>query len=469
MSAPVETIHLGFEVGTGKPVSLPLRNLAITGQTQESGKTTTLEALAGRSGATVLTFITKRGEGAFESVVHNRVRPYFRDRADWQFVDAIMAAALAEQNKFLRQFLIPICRLTRTLGEVQEAVRAAMPKAHGQRAGALVQLDAYLELIVPEIQAADLAPTLNLRRGLNVMDVRESSTPMQMLFVQSALDYVNEHCRDTIVVIPEAWEFIPEGKGSPVKKSATALVRKGSGIGNRIWVDSQDMAGVDKVILRGCPVWLVGVQREANEIKRNLANIPPPTGRPKAGDVAMLERGQFFACFGTTRHHRQCCPHRIAASRPRQRQAERLPRVRQAGCDGIPDQGIQRLPRGRRHEDKHHSGVIMADTEYALGPWEAVINSDGSFEIWADIGKTNPWVICSRNPVDHRAKQSRSNGFLIGAAPDLLKALEAACGYLLNAKIDLETGCPKTTAIRTIEGGLSVVRAAIAKAKGEAA
>jgi len=40
-------------------------------------------------------------------------------------------------------------------------------------------------------------------------------------------------------------------------------------------------------------------------------------------------------------------------------------------------------------------------------------------------------------------------------------ALSAALGYLMNAKIALETGAPKRTAIRTIEGGLDIVRAAL--------
>jgi hypothetical protein len=59
------------------------------------------------------------------------------------------------------------------------------------------------------------------------------------------------------------------------------------------------------------------------------------------------------------------------------------------------------------------------------------------------------------------------NANIVAAAPDLLAALNAASGYLLNAKIDLETGCPKATAIATIEGGLKVVRAAIARAEGK--
>jgi len=40
-------------------------------------------------------------------------------------------------------------------------------------------------------------------------------------------------------------------------------------------------------------------------------------------------------------------------------------------------------------------------------------------------------------------------------------ALKAMQGYLLNAKIDLETGATKRTAICTIEGGLKRARAAL--------
>jgi hypothetical protein len=46
-------------------------------------------------------------------------------------------------------------------------------------------------------------------------------------------------------------------------------------------------------------------------------------------------------------------------------------------------------------------------------------------------------------------------------AERLRLALEAASGYLMNAKIDLETGKTKQSAIETIEGGLKVVRDAL--------
>jgi hypothetical protein len=69
-------------------------------------------------------------------------------------------------------------------------------------------------------------------------------------------------------------------------------------LGNYLWLDSQDIAGVDKIILKSVPVWILGVQRESNEIKRTLAQIPASVKKPKPADVATLELGQFVACFG---------------------------------------------------------------------------------------------------------------------------------------------------------------------------
>jgi type IV secretory pathway VirB4 component len=68
MSKPI-SIHLGFEVPTGTAVEIPLRHMAVCGQTQEAGKTTALEALITRAGVRALTFITKRGEASFTNRV----------------------------------------------------------------------------------------------------------------------------------------------------------------------------------------------------------------------------------------------------------------------------------------------------------------------------------------------------------------------------------------------------------------
>ena len=71
-------VLLGYEVGTGEPVQLPFHHLCVTGITQLSGKTTTLEALLGRAGRTALVFLTKRGERILPEAP--RVPPFFRYR-----------------------------------------------------------------------------------------------------------------------------------------------------------------------------------------------------------------------------------------------------------------------------------------------------------------------------------------------------------------------------------------------------
>lgn len=47
----------------------------------------------------------------------------------------------------------------------------------------------------------------------------------------------------------------------------------------------------------------------------------------------------------------------------------------------------------------------------------------------------------------------------------LITALKGARSYLLNAKIDLQSGAPKRTALMTIEGGYRLVSEALRKTK----
>jgi hypothetical protein len=61
---------------------------------------------------------------------------------------------------------------------------------------------------------------------------------------------------------------------------------------------------------------------------------------------------------------------------------------------------------------------------------------------------------------ENRAQADRIEA--LRAEREKLRAeLSAAKGYLMNAKIDLETGAPKATALRTIEGGIARVSAAL--------
>jgi len=290
-------IPLGFEVPTGMPVAVPLKHLAICGQTQEAGKTTALEALISRADdVQALTFITKRGEASFAA--GRRIEPYFREQTDWQFVASLLEASRGEKLKFERAWIIRASKGARTLDDVHRNVRRLMLTAKGLSADVYLTLDAYLSAIVPQIATVRWASGIWLDRGVNVMDLTGLSVELQHLVIKSALDWILQREHDSVVVIPEAWKFIPEGRGTPVKLAAESYIRQGAASGNYLWIDSQDLGGITKVILRSVPVWVLGVQREANEIKRTLANIPGNVAKPKAADLATLELGQFYVCWG---------------------------------------------------------------------------------------------------------------------------------------------------------------------------
>jgi len=292
--------QVGFEVGTGEPVDAAFHHLFVSGLTQQSGKTTALEAFMSRMRpSTALVFRTGRGEIGFEDA--HPTPPFFRERTDWQFVEGLLSAHLREKTKFYRGDVMRACRGASTLSDVAANVAARLKKA---RDGSFVEkilteLDQYFREVVPALRSVKFAPTLRLRPGANVVDLEDVPTAVQQLVVSACAERIMESMRDTVLVVPEAWEMIPEGRGSPVKLSVEAMIRKGAKIGNYCWLDSQQITGVDLDILRNVGIWLFGRQTLDREKRRVADSIPGHV--VKADDVQALEIGQFYIVQYKTR------------------------------------------------------------------------------------------------------------------------------------------------------------------------
>lgn len=303
-------VLLGYEVGTGTEVRVPFAHTVVCGQTQASGKTTTLEGMLSRTGKPLrpaIAFLTKRAEGAF--VNSQRIPPYFRDRADWQFVESILEAVMRERMKYQREWIIRVCQGARSLEQVAANVDLALygdgkkkKPAGGFAGGMYLQLSEYFKLLMPELKRlkldmAERGTKLELVPGLNVMDLSEYSTEMQSLSIASTMEEVYRR-HGVITVIPEAWEFLPQARNTPVKMAGEALIRKGAAAQNFMWLDSQDITGVDKRVLKQVGVWILGVQREINEVEHTLSQMGVPKKlKPQPDEVMQLRRGQFFVCF----------------------------------------------------------------------------------------------------------------------------------------------------------------------------
>jgi len=293
-----DKILLGYEVGSGEPVFVPLHHLAIFGMTQLSGKTTTLEGLISRSGLRALAFITKRGEAGFTK--YNLVTPYYKSRADWQFVEGLVNVALGEKVKYepgMRYGIMKVCRGRKDLKEIQKAALEFARDSKREFMKAVYEkLAAYLEIVIPELEKWVFTDKLDLCEGINVMDLSGMRLETQHLVIASTIEYAFANLDHVIVIIPEAWETIPQSKMTPVKWVAQQFIRKGAALGNYLWLDSQDIGGIDKTPLRQCDNWLMGRMKEAHEVERILKQLLGM--KVAAAEIQTLPLGHFYAAIG---------------------------------------------------------------------------------------------------------------------------------------------------------------------------
>jgi len=291
------SIKLGYEIGTGNEVGIAPSHLIVTGVTQLSGKTTTLEALIKRSRSRAIVFKTKVGETGFtEGTI---IPPYFKERSDWQYVSALLEATLKERLKFERSWIIRVCKNTSTLAEVKANIDEllAREKLRQLDRSIFTTLQAYLELVLPQLQYANFSRTLVLQDGVNIMDLERFSNEIKSLVIRSVLETVLNEMKNTIVVMPEAWLFLPQGRGNPCKHIAEEFIRQGATNGNYLWIDSQDMTGIDKTPLKQVSTWILGIQTEKNEVIRTLDQMPLPKGqKPSPDEIMTLSVGHFYLC-----------------------------------------------------------------------------------------------------------------------------------------------------------------------------
>jgi hypothetical protein len=83
---------------------------------------------------------------------------------------------------------------------------------------------------------------------------------------------------------------------TPVKWVAQQFIRKGAAIGNYLWLDSQDIGGIDKTPLRQCDNWLMGRMKEAHEVERILKQLLGV--KVGAEEIQTLPLGHFYAAIG---------------------------------------------------------------------------------------------------------------------------------------------------------------------------
>jgi hypothetical protein len=296
-----------YRVLSGEPVDIPLRNLAVFGVTRDSGKTTFIESAVAASGLKALTFRTKRGELGFEGA--RQVPIYFEERGltHWRALEGLIAATLEEKvqrEPGIRGAIIDVCTRptqAQTLEEIHERVKQRLedPKIRGFVRDVFSKLDAYLKEVLPQLET--IRPRLTNRLeltepGVYVEDLTGLSDEVQCLLLASVMRKCYEELSGIIVVFPEVWKFLPQDRGSPAKWILEKYVREMGAVDGYLWIDAQDLRGVDKKHLRSIDTRLFGRQPDPHEIKDLLDALPlPRSEKPTPEQIMTLKLGHFYA------------------------------------------------------------------------------------------------------------------------------------------------------------------------------
>lgn len=301
-------ILAGFEVGTGEPVRMSLHHLACFGMTRLSGKTTLVEGIIARSGLRAIAFRTKRGETGFRHF--HEVPAYYKPRADWIYIESLIGVALGEKVKFepgIRGAIMRVSTGSKDLQDVQRKCQDQLVKAKREFIkDVYTKLSEYLKLVVPEIERHKFSDAIKLEGGINVMDLVDMRRETQSLVIASVMDHIMAAMENVVVVVPEAWEHLPQGRLTPVSLSAEVFIRKGASIGNYLFVDSQDIGGLSKIILRQVDNWLLGRMKEAHEVDRMMKQLLGVKLKPE--EIQTLPLGHFYAVVGDKVHRIYALP-----------------------------------------------------------------------------------------------------------------------------------------------------------------
>lgn len=185
---------------------------------------------------------------------------------------------------------------TRTYPDILRIVNEMLEgKMHPIRKDKLLVLQHLLTRLVAELDGTPIADRLQMKGRINVMDLSNVSQEMQQLAMHSVLKKLLMEHRNIVVVADEFHRFAPQYGSNPSKDATLTYIKEGAAKDLYLWVVDQTITGVDKDVLKQCWVWVLGKQRELNEAKRTLDQIPFKTGlNDKA--VMRLKRGHFVVC-----------------------------------------------------------------------------------------------------------------------------------------------------------------------------
>jgi len=294
-------IHIGFEKGTGKRVSISLQHTIITSITRW-GKSTTLAHMTESlpPDYKIFCFDVKRPRD-FEGI-GQEIPVYIENRTDPRGLLELLETSERYRLRFEFSELIKVCKQLATedergtydFSDILEGInRALQEKIHPIRESKLLVLQHFLSRLISDLSKIKFSDELRLPYRVNVMNLSEAPMAVKQLAVYSTIKRILEKFNNVVIMLDELPDFAPQRYGTLSKRMIIEAIRKGGASGIWLWLAGQTITGVDKEVLKQCNLWLLGRQRELREAERTLKQIPFETGFTRS-DIMKLPVGHFI-------------------------------------------------------------------------------------------------------------------------------------------------------------------------------
>jgi hypothetical protein len=152
-----------------------------------------------------------------------------------------------------------------------------------------------LERLKSETGKVETVQQLRLYPGINRMCINDFSLEAQQLIVKNAFeDALRLYRRNLVLVIDEAFKFLPQGYSSAATRAVMNVITQGAKTGLYVWIATQFLAVTDKDPLKACAVKFLGTQDHITEVKHTLDLIPEARGKFTADEIMKLKLGHWI-------------------------------------------------------------------------------------------------------------------------------------------------------------------------------
>ena len=281
-----------------KDTELQLFHTLFTGQTNLAGKTTAMRTLiprAAKLGYTILVFDTKPTVREFSG--YHDIPICYRPTTD-----ALVLIGLLEGifHRRITMYYGTLNRLTEDANDIPDIIANAEKMEAKAKSGfikdACHTLADLLGRLQKELKGLDLSSKLELREGkINIMALNELSTEAQQLVIKTGFELaLKNHNRRTLLIIDEAFRFLPQTYSSACKQAVQDVVTQGAKTQLYVWLATQFIATTEKDAIKAMANKLLGRQDDKTEIDATIDRTRDTHPKLRQNDLMTLKRGEFI-------------------------------------------------------------------------------------------------------------------------------------------------------------------------------